>query len=340
MKALRRARQKGIALITAVLVVSLAVIAATSVLDAGHFAIQRTATVLDSERAWGYASGAEDWVRTVLDRAQKQAKYVSLDQPWAEPQTLPVENGAITGAILDATARFNLNNLGLSDNKTPIGTGTNQTTAYRLQQDLFMRMVANIPGGSELIRNPQDLADAIRDWIDEDQMPTGAGGREDSDYNLLEQPRRAANRPMSSVTELRTVLATQYDSRTDDARKVYQLLLPYVTALPVNGVTPINVNTADPALLLALDNTNQGGGKLQQFVEARLKKPLTKASEITTDLELSTAMSDPTLVGVSSRLFQLRMQAVVGQGRVALYALIFVPSQGTPVVLQRSTDSE
>lgn len=332
----RPRRQRGIALITAVLVVSLAVIAATSVLDSGHFAIQRAATLQDSEKAWGYATGAEDWVRTILQRDAKETRYDGLDEVWAEPQTLPVENGALTGVVVDATSRFNLNNLGVSDNQVPIGTGGEKTTAFLRQARLFAHLVDNLEGGPELISNPQQLAEAIRDWIDPDQMPTG-GGREDSDYLILEPQRRAANRPMASVTELRTVLDSLYDPRSDDARKVYQLLLPYVTALPVQGVTPINVNTAEPPLLMAL---SPGNSKLAQFAQLRLEKPLKQASEISTELELSASQADPSLVSVSTALFQLRLQAVVGQGRVALYSLIFRPSQGMPVVLQRSTDSE
>lgn len=329
-------RQRGIALITAVLVVSLAVIAATSVLDNGHFAIQRAATLQDSEKAWGYATGAEDWVRTILQRDAKDNRHDSLDEIWAEPQTLPVENGAIAGVVIDATSRFNLNNLGVSDNRVPTGTGAERITAFQRQQRLFVRMIENIEDGPQLISNPQQLAEAIRDWIDPDQMPTG-GGREDSDYLILEPQRRAANRPMSTVTELRTVLDSLYDPRTDDARKVYQLLLPYVTALPVEGVTPINVNTAEGPLLMAL---SPNSSKLAQFSAQRKEKPLKLASELTTELELDPNEADPNLVSVSTSLFQLRMQAVVGQGRVALYSLIFRPPQGMPVVLQRSTDSE
>jgi general secretion pathway protein K len=329
-------RQRGIALITAVLVVSLAVVAATSVLDSGHFAIQRASTLQDSEKAWGYATGAEDWVRTILQRDAKETRYDGLDEVWAEPQTLPVENGAITGAVVDATSRFNLNNLGVSDNQIPIGSGAEKITAFQRQARLFAQLIENIPDGPRLISNPQQLAETIRDWIDTDQMPTG-GGKEDSDYLILEPQHRAANRPMSTVTELRTVLDSLYDPRTDDARKVYQLLLPYVTALPVEGVTPINLNTAEPELLMAL---SPGNSKMGQFAQARQKKPLKQISQITTDLEMTATQADPALVSVSSSLFQLRLQAVVGQGRVALYSLIFRPPQGMPVVLQRSTDSE
>lgn len=334
-----RQHQRGVALITAVLVVSLAVIAATSVLDAGHFAIQRASTLQDSEKAWGYAAGAEDWVRTILDRDPNK-NVDSLDEIWAEPQTLPIENGVLRGVIVDAQSRFNLNNLGLSNNLTaqpPASGGGVPTTEFRKQAALFERLIGNIEGGSTLIPAPMTLAESIRDWIDADQNPTG-GGREDSDYLVLTPPRRAANRPMVSVTELRNVLEALYDPRTDDARKIYALLLPHVTALPVDGVTSINVNTATPELLLAL--ARGGNAELGKFVESRLESPLTDRGSINAKLALAADDAEAAMLGVSSRLFQLQMQAAVGNGRVALYSLIFRPSGGKPVVLLRSTDTE
>lgn len=333
-------RQRGVALITAVLVVSLAVIASTSVLDMGHFAIQRASTLQDSEKAWGYAAGAEDWVRTILQRDDNG--HDSLDEVWAEPQTLPIENGALQGAIVDALGRFNLNNLGLSNNDTPSpgrARGAATMTDFDKQAALFERLIDGLEGGRTLIPAPRTLAEAIRDWIDADQLPTG-GGREDSDYLVLTPPRRVANRPMVSVTELRNVLESLYDPRTDDARKVYALLLPQVTALPVSGVTPINVNTATRELLLALGGADGGNAELAKFVELREEQPLESASEINSKLGLRAGDFDTTGLAVSSRLFQLRMQAVVGDGRVALYSLIYRPQQGMPVVLLRSTDTE
>lgn len=331
----RITHQRGIALITAVLVVSLAVIAATAVLDAGHFAIQRTATLQDSEKAWGYAAGAEDWVRTILQRDAEDNDYDALDEPWNEPQTLPIENGVLTGEIIDATSRFNLNNLGLSQAAEPGRRGVR--SEFQQQADVLIRLIQNLDGGPTLVPDPQALADTIRDWIDPDQEPTGSG-REDVDYLSLNPPRRAANHAMVSVTELRTVLDVMYDDRTDDARKVYQLLLPYVTALPVDGITPINVNTASPELLLALNSTPSPA--MSTFIEMRREEPMRDTSGVVNLVPNSNDYPDA-LLQVSTSLFQLRVQAVVGNGRVALYSLIFRPAQGgTPVVLSRSTDTE
>ncbi|WP_420466189.1 type II secretion system minor pseudopilin GspK [Panacagrimonas sp.] len=332
-------RQRGVALITAVLIVSIAVIAATAVLDAGHFAIQRTSTLQDSARAWGYASGAEDWVRTVLERDAEDNDYDALDDAWATPQSLPVENGVIQGRITDATAQYNLNNLGLADDSTNLGTSGQPDTEFQRQVRLFARLIENIEGGTSLIPDPLVLAQSIRDWIDADQNPTGSG-REDNDYLSLDPPRRAANRPMASVTELRSVLDAMYDARSDDARKVYRLLLPHVTALPVDGVTPINVNTATPELLMALSAKPGGNARLREFSELREEQPLENPAQISEKLELIGGDADPSMLTVSTRLFRLQLEAVVGNGRVALYSLIYRSDRGTPVVLVRSTDTE
>ena len=335
-------RQRGVALITAVLVVSIAVIAATAVLDAGHFAIQRTATLQDSEKAWAYGAGAEDWVRTILERDADNNRHDSLDEVWAQPQNLPVENGGISGQIIDLQGRYNLNNLGLSNAEAPTagaGRSPSAQTEFQQQAQLFARLIENLEGGPSLIPDPLALAQTIRDWIDEDQTPTG-NGREDSDYLLQTPPHRAANRPMHSVTELRSVLQVMFDPTSDDARKVYQLLLPHVTALPVKGITPINVNTATPELLLALSAQQSGNQKLREFVELREEQPLTDRGSISTQLGLVGTDADASLLDVSSRLFQLQTLVQVGNGRVALYSLIFRPARGAPRVLLRSTDSD
>lgn len=335
-------RQRGVALITAVLVVSLAVIAATSVLDTGHFAIQRASTLQDSEKAWGYAAGAEDWVRTILERDAEDNQHDALDEIWAEPQVLPVDQGVIRGEIIDLQGRFNLNNLGLASNNAPQkpGTGGTNLSEFQKQSALFTRLVERIEGGPSLIPAPQALAEAIRDWIDADDQPTGSG-REDSDYLLLKPARRAANRPMASVTELRNVLEVLYDPRSDDASKVYALLQPHITALPVRGVTPININTATPELLLALSANPSGNSKLTEFMTLRLEKPLTKKGTLDTELDLAGNDADGSMLSIASQLFLLRTQVLVGNGRVALYSLIYRPlPKGPAVVLSRSTDSE
>ena len=333
----RPRRQHGVALIIALLVTALAVILAAAVLDIAHHNTRRTSTLQDAELSWGYATGVEDWVRTLLMRDAEDNEHDSLDEFWAQPQTLPIERGSVSGELVDAQGRFNLNNLGLAQHTPAGGTQGDVQTPFDIQARIFEGLIRNIEGGTDLVPNPRELAESIRDWIDADTQPTGSG-REDGDYALLDPPRRAANRPMVSTTELRNVLEVLYGRDDKRASKIYRLLEPYVIALPVDGVTPININTAVEPLLLATDLAGDNA-RIRQYLELRLEQPITEQQDIITSLELTASGIHPALLSVSTSLFLLRAAAAVDSGHVALYSLIYRPKSGLPMVLWRSTDS-
>jgi general secretion pathway protein K len=313
-------RQRGIALITAILVVSLAVIAATAVLSAGSLAIQRTATLQETEKAWWYAIGVEAWVKSILQRDAKMNKYDALNDIWAMPvDGLPVEQGFLAGRIIDQQGRFNLNNFAATDK-----------TIWTDWQNIFIRLFEQLKLDPALAT---PLSEAITDWVDTDQNPTPYDGAEDNEYLSAKAPAvpyRTANRLMMSVSELMAVKGMTKD--------IYTALLPYISALPKSDVA-INVNTAPQALVLAL--TVKTSSEVQQFLNEREQKPLESAGEMQTrGLFNSAGDAAKARLSVSSSYFQLRAQASIGNSRVAIYSLFYRPSTGVPVVLARSTDSE
>jgi general secretion pathway protein K len=310
-------QQRGIALVTAVLVVALAVIAATAILESGHLSIQRSATLQDSEKAWWYAAGVEDWVRTGLQRDAEESQIDSLSEAWARPvDFLPVEQGFLRGQLLDQQGRFNLNNLGIADQ-----------AKFQIYAAQFERLLSAIPDVDPFIAKP--LAQAIRDWIDKDQEPTIPDGVEDTEYQILDPPYRAANQPMQSVTELLAVKGM--------TRELYGRLRNYVTALP-QIPSPINVNTAPEPVMRAL--VTRPGPEFEAFLRDRLEKPADSVSELTSKGIISAEDAPNDMLSVSSRFFLLQAEATVGNGRVALYSLIFRPSSGAPQVLYHSTDTD
>lgn len=313
-------RQRGIALITAILVVSLAVIAATAVLSAGSLAIQRTATMQETEKAWWYAVGVEAWVKTLLQRDARENKYDALNDIWAQPvDFLPVEQGFLTGRIVDLQGRFNLNNFGAT-----------QPEVFKQWQDIFIRLFEQLELEPQLAR---PLSEAIRDWVDTDQSPTPYDGAEDNEYLQARAPQvpyRAANRMMMSVTELMAVKGI--------SKELYTALLPYVAALPVAD-SAINVNTAPERLLRAL--AIKPSSELEEFIRERSEKPLETSAELQSrGLFNAPGDADKARMAVGSQFFQLRADATIGNSRVAIYSLFFRPTQGLPLVLSRSTDSE
>jgi general secretion pathway protein K len=311
-------RQRGVALLTAILIVSLAAIAAAAILSSANLAIHRTQNLSESELAWWYVDGVESWVKTILERDARLNRYDSLRDVWAMPvDFLPVDEGGLRGGVTDLQSRFNLNNLAVTD---PL--------AYKDQRLIFTRLFKLATEGDEY--QAQDLASAIRDYVDADSEPIGSTGGEDSDYLSLDPPRRVPNRPMASVTELLAVKGMTPD--------LYAKLAPYVCALPKIG-TKINVNTASPLLMHAL--TPNPGADLEKFLEERLQKPAENINELFNERKVFGADAIKTQwMGTASDFFQLRAEAYIGSGRVELYSFFYRPGTGKSQVYGRSTFTE
>lgn len=100
-----RGQQRGVALITAILVVTIATIAATAMAVSHQIALHRAQTLQESEMGWWYIEGVEQWVMTILQRDAETTEYDSLDEPWAQPvDYLPVDEGVLRGRLEDLQA--------------------------------------------------------------------------------------------------------------------------------------------------------------------------------------------------------------------------------------------
>ena len=217
--------ERGVALVTALLVVSLATVAAVAMATRLHVDMRRTANMLHSEQAYAYAIAAESWARVILRRDAGDSEHDSLTEDWATAlPPIAVEGGFVNGHIYDLQGRFNVNGLVKED-----GTPAEGQLAY------YKRLL-------ETLGLEPALAPALLDWLDPDIDATFPDGAEDDVYLLAQPPYRAANRPLTSISELRLVQGY--------TPEVLAVLAQHVTALPAQ--TTINVNTATPVVLLAL----------------------------------------------------------------------------------------
>lgn len=230
--------QRGVALITALLVIALVTAAAVAMASRQQLDIRRTANTLQRDQAYVYAMGAEVMARAVLAKDDPQ-KPDHKEEDWAKSGvTIPFEGGLLTGTLEDIQGRFNLNNVVKNGVASP-------QDVERLKRLLLILKGKSPPDpDKEVWKNaePPDLANAILDWIDADSN-VSPGGAEDSDYLQAERPYRAANAPMVSTSEL--LLVRGFNAG------IYREVAPYVTALP--EYTKINVNTAKLDVLRALD---------------------------------------------------------------------------------------
>lgn len=310
-----RQQNQGVALITAMLIVALASIAAVAVVSRQQFDIRRSANLINGDQAYQLALGAETFAKQILTRDLTKGilNNDALSEDWALPiQNQDVEGGRVSGYIEDLQGRYNLNNL---VDVSTTGTGT----VYTTNNDEVERFKILL----KELAIPDDFAYVVADWIDTDINQNILGGREDTYYTGLQPAYRTANVPMSSVSELRLLL-------TDDHFKpeFFAQLEPYVCALPPR--TKINVNTASAKVLITLSSNLRlsAAETLVEEVKTRAKakgKPFDKGSfetELTSigGLNATDINNIRDLWDVQSNYFLLSAETLFGKGQVHLYS--------------------
>ena len=104
--------QKGVALITALLIVALATVISVELSTRLQLDIRRTSNVIANDQATLYMMEAEYWSRRILKTDREDNDFDHLGEDWAmEIPPLPVEGGSIQGKLSDLQACFNLNSL-------------------------------------------------------------------------------------------------------------------------------------------------------------------------------------------------------------------------------------
>ena len=113
MKRIANTRQKGVVLISVLLIVALATIVATQMSTRIMGQLQRASNLELNQQAYWYALGAEAFAkRVILTVVDEDPEFINLSQIWAQGETTyPVDNGQIVGEISDMQACFNLNAL-------------------------------------------------------------------------------------------------------------------------------------------------------------------------------------------------------------------------------------
>jgi len=291
--------QRGVALLTALFIVALATVAAVSMVSESAIAIRRTANLQDSEQAEWYALGVEAWVCQLLADAEKNKDksqdYDSLGDTWAQPLTLPVDYGVISGYLEDLQGRFNLNNL--------------NTQPPKPYYEQLTRLLENVPGVDPFAAS--GLGPAIKDWIDADSERS-EGGAEDESYLALDIPYRAGNQQMRSPSELHAVRGVTPD--------LYSSLAPLVATLPISNAK-VNINTA-PLPVLASLTAQPNTSALQAFVKTRLDHPLTSISDAGQADLFPGATNLSQLADVKTSWFLMHATVKIGDGHLVLLSVI------------------
>ncbi len=327
---LSNTRQTGVALITALLIISLVTIISVEMASNQQLSIRRTGNQLLWDQALQYAQGGEVWALGVLRRDLKSDQNTSLsdhlNEDWASklPMT-PIDGGSVGGVIVDMQSQFNVNNL-YQDNNTGNSSGTNVKTDPKAKAALqaFKRLL------NKLDLNPS-IADALADWMDSDINVRFPDGAEDLDYQTGKFPYRAANRRLAHISELRLVKGVD--------QKSYNILLPYVTALPT--FTTVNINTASAIVIASLakeiDSTTA-----QDIVEIRDQTPYNSYDDFNKQLKkLLPSNKQPAvqlkdLADVKSNYFRIDAQVQLGKLQLVMHSAVYRSSSNETGILYRT----
>jgi len=309
--ALTHCRARGAAIVVAMLLAALAATIAAALLWqqqrwAGDYERRR-----DQVQAQVLAMAGVQWARQILFDTTRGSNITHLGQPWAFklPPT-PIENGSVSGYIVDAQSRINIDNIGAGGN-APVSTGA-------ALQRLF-----------GVLGVPTSLLNAITDWVDADDQVTPGGGAEDPYYRAQSVPGLAANAPVRRVAELLAV-------RGADAPTLTRLR-GFIEA--VDGPVQINVNTAPPEVLMAaIDGLDAAGAAA--LVATRAQTPFSSVADFRTRLQGRQLKVDETLLTVRSDWFVVTIEARQGDTLARARAVIRRSSTATewPAVVWQTVE--
>lgn len=337
----RSGRQRGAALVVALLIVAIVVMLGTALSGDFLLMFRRVENQLYSEQAYAYLVGAESVARAALlqdlQRDGTQNPTDNLSEPWAEPQQFPTDYGWIGGQIEDAQGRFNVNELG-GNKGGGGGTGGGQGSDYTPAQEHFIRLLMSLPLEEKLqLDQAQALTEAIADWIDSDDDVTGLGGAESQYYADADPPGRPANRTLVSPSELMWVKGM--------TPEIYRALAPLIGVWPASGGTVqagFNVNTAPPALLGCLGVAKSfeplSESDVKTLVKYREEHPLSSSAEVNTVFPGRNL--DVSMMRVNSEYFLLNSQTEFQGHTYSLHSLLHRDSGKKLMAVEERTFGE
>jgi general secretion pathway protein K len=308
------ASQRGVALITAILLVALATVLAATIGYENAMTARRGSATFAFEQSVQVAMAAEAIAAYALRETRKQTPTTTYPaQAWATPYgPMDLVPGVTLEAWLeDAQGRFNLNNLINAD-------GTTNPDAVLVFENLL----------TSLGLEPK-WAPMMADWIDSDTVPNNPDGAEDSVYLSQTPPYRAANMSVTSASEILALPGFGRDR--------YLKLAPYLTALPRG--TLLNLCSARAKLLDALGPAGTTNFSDETSLAKNRKEgcfPTKNDFDVVFSGDAPARQKADGMVTFVSNYFTLNSIVTIGTTQFALYSLLHQEGDMRVRPIQRS----
>jgi len=293
-------RQRGVALLLAILLVAIATILAVAIGYGSAMSARRGAAAIAFDEGLLVAEAAEAFAAYGL-RADLQAgtDYDYPGEAWAKPVgPIEVAPGVqLEASLEDMQGRFNLNSL----------VGTNGVTDAEsvLIFGRLLQMVGLEPKWAQL----------MADWIDSDTTPGFPDGAEDNFYTSQNPPYRTPNALITSSTELLALPGFGRDR--------FLKIAPYVTALPQDAT--INICSASGFLLDAMiEGRVEFGSDPKKLATSRQSACFPKLTDYVASFGGDKGGLDKIgkRIGQKSHYFRLTSIVSIGTAQFALYSLL------------------
>ena len=217
--------ETGAALLSVLILVGIMGAIAVAVFDRLRLATTLARNAAGQEQARAYALAGETLIMAKIDDLFGSGARGGDWQNRA--MLLPLPTGTAQVTLADGGNCFNLNSLVAGMAPEALETRPAATAQFTA----LLRLLG-IPDAEA-----RRVVGATADWIDSDSL-VGPDGAEDETYARAPQPYRTGNTLLAEASEWRAIAGVA---------PYYARLRPWVCALPIAELSPINVNTLTPA---------------------------------------------------------------------------------------------
>ena len=307
-----RARQQGVAIITALLITTLSVTIVASLFWQQQVQVRSMENQrLHLQTKW-ILRGALDWARLVLKQdANDNPQYTTLTAVWNTPlaetrldQYIERErvegevfNASLSGSIIDANSRFNLTNLSLGGRQTdPVSLAVFRHLLQVLQLDAALA---------------DRTAKAVASGTTAAQVPLG-GGPPTTPTGAVSVPTGTTPIAIARVDDLLAIAGY--------TPEIVEKLREFVVVLPQS--TKVNVNTASGEVLAALVpgmSLSEGNALVARRTQAYFRY----LTDYTQALHSPVAMPNTNTYDIVSTYFLVRSKIRLDRAALDAEALVY-----------------
>lgn len=314
------ANQCGAAIISVLLTVALATLVVNALFLRQLITIRSVENRVALTQTRWVERAAIDWSKVILAADARNA-IDHLGEPWAVPveetrldETVTAgariddetRAATLSGAIVDAQGRLNLNNLLMRTEDGEIGISPDHVEDFERLLDLL-----DLPGSLA-----QSLAERLL------QAAPAATGADTGNDSLASEPQESPL-PLIRVGDLITVRGFDADAVAD--------LEPFVTFLPTSFAlqTALNVNTAPAEVLAAV--LDIGVSQARQLADLRDRRPYQDIETFKNDARgVSTEIPEPLFNGLGFKSDFFLVRGLIRFGRVASLSETLLQRIGNP----------